>query len=540
MESQEWKRTSDEQIMKWRIWDIIDLEFLLHRDAAAAPEEQARFHARDRTIFLNAAGPATGPESAADRRSLLKAWLNHGRASAQTAAAVLPGETAAGIYALLRIAFPVAGLLIGGAAALSFLSYTGDRPVNVFAYLTLFVASQLLFLLFLLGLSLYRLARRSRLADSPLYSLIARTILRLILSARHRVGEKLGAAQRLAAQAAMGTIISKGRAYGPLMTLPIVLLTQLFGVGLNLGLLGATLFKVATADIAFGWQSTLRLSPAAVHTLAEKIALPWSWAVGGEAALPTLTQVEGSRIILKEGIAHLATPDLASWWPFLCLAVLIYGLLPRLLLFLGVALSLRRRLDALDFRQGSHEQLLLRMSTPLVSTRGQRVDEPAAAAPDQAAPRPARERENASAPARRLLVLIPDELFTATSREEIEAAANRSGRYRIAEILRTGLDYDADRDLLAALPNRAAIAETDLLLIQEAWQPPILEQLDFLRELRRAVGPAACIRIGLIGKPKPDTIFTPAADEQRRVWLQKTAGLGDPCLLCEGLVHHAS
>jgi hypothetical protein len=187
------------------------------------------------------------------------------------------------------------------------------------------------------------------------------------------VEEKLSADRRLRAEHAVGAIIGKSRTYGLLFFLPVFILTQLLAMGFNLGLLAATLFKVVTSDIAFGWQSTIQLSPTAVHSLARAIAAPWSWALEGDAAFPSLAQIEGSRIILKEGIYHLSTPDLVSWWPFLCLAVLVYGLLPRLLLFLGAIAVQRRFLGSLDFRQGACEQLLMRMTTPLVSTRGRRL-----------------------------------------------------------------------------------------------------------------------------------------------------------------------
>ena len=528
--------------MKWHSRDIIDLEYFLHQDEAfSSPGDQELVHERDRKIFLDFVMTGAGTAAAPDRQFSIKTWLNRRREAAKSKNEVLPGEHFASLYRSLRTLFAAAGLALGAAAGASFLTYTGDSPVNVFVYLALFVASQLLFLLFLFGLYLYRLWTNPFPAASPLYTLIGRAILRLLLSARYRISRTLTAEQRLQTEAMLGTIISKSRTYGSLFFLPIFILTQLFAIGLNLGLLGATLFKVITADIAFGWQSTLQLSPSAVHLLAQKIAWPWSWAVAGDAAFPTLAQVEGSRIILKEGISRLATPDLVSWWPFLCLAVLVYGLLPRLLLLLGAAISLRKRLNGLDFRQGIYEQLLLRMTTPLVTTRGQSVAEHGAAATESVPYPPGQAQKGAPAgTAMKLLVLIPDEIHDACSPEEIETVVNRSGRYDIEKIIRTGQDYATDKAMLASLQNREGAAETDILLIQEAWQPPIMEYIDFISQLRQAVGEAPCIRIGLIGKPRPDTIFTPVAEEDRTIWSRKITALGDPCISCEGLVTNAS
>lgn len=529
--------------MKWHIRDIIDLEYFLHQDSVSfSPGDQEHLHARDRAIFLDVVMPAAKKDSPPDRQSIIRAWLQHRRNEAKSTSEVPPGAHFESLSGSLRTILFVAGLFLGSAAGATFLAYTGAMPVNVFVYLAVFVVSQLLLLLLLFALSLYRLSTKSFSVSSPLYTLISRAILRIMLSARNQISRKLSAEKRLQTQSVFGTVISKTRSYGPLFFLPLFILTQLFAIGFNLGLLGATLFKVATADIAFGWQSTIQLSPSAVHLLAQKIALPWAWAIGGDAAFPSLSQIEGSRIILKEGIYHLATPDLVSWWPFLCLTVLVYGLLPRLLLFLGTVFYLRRQLRALDFRQGIYEQLLQRMTTPLVTTRGRTVHGDDAAATQSLPSVPAQAHAAAAAgiAARKLLVLIPDEIGDACSPEEIETVVNRSGRYGIEGIIRTGQDYAADREMLANLQNRKRMAETDILLIQEAWQPPIMEYIDFIKQLRQAVGNGPCIRIGLIGKPLPDSIFTPATEDSRKIWTRKIAAIGDPCIFCDGLVEHAT
>lgn len=526
--------------MKWRIGDIVDLEYFLHLDTgsqSAAHREEV--HARDRKIFLEYVMPGAKTGERPDRQTIIRAWLNRKREIENRA---LPGDTVESLNGTLRFWFFAAGMLLGGGAGVSFLTYTGDSPVNVFVYLALFVFSQLLLLPVLFVLAMYRLTRRSFPSSSPLYRLIGRFMLRTVLAAGSRVEEKLSADRRLRAEHAVGAIIGKSRTYGLLFFLPVFILTQLLAMGFNLGLLAATLFKVVTSDIAFGWQSTIQLSPTAVHSLARAMAAPWSWALEGEAAFPSLAQIEGSRIILKEGIYHLSTPDLVSWWPFLCLAVLVYGLLPRLLLFLGAIAAQRRFLGSLDFRQGACEQLLMRMTTPLVSTRGRKVEEKAAAAQEPGAdtPEQAPPVHRSGSARKNLLVMIPDEIYDACSREEIESVVNRGAGYAIREIVRFNQDYASDRELLARLRDGGLPAETEILVIQEAWQPPIMEYIDFIRQLRQAVGDGPCIRIGLIGKPLPDTVFTAAQEENLTVWSGKIAAIGDPCMYAEGLVTDAA
>ena len=528
---------------KWRISDIIDMEYFFHKDAVSqSAEDQQYLNERDRNIFLNNIKPTIKEGETPARQFMLRAWLNRRREEETAEEAVLPGEGFASLYGSFRFLFVIAGLFLGGGAGLSFLTYTGDRPVNVFAYLAVFVLSQVLLLLFLFVLGIYRLKKGGGLSSCPLYRAIGRFMVRALLWARNRVSEKLGADRRSRAEAIQGIIRSKGRTYGILFLLPIFILAQLFAMGFNLGLLAATLFKVITADIAFGWQSTLQLSSEAVHTLVQKIALPWSWLAAGNIAFPSLAQIEGSRIILKEGIYHLSTPDLVSWWPFLCFSVLFYGLLPRLLLFLGAVAAQRTHLHSFDFRQGACEQLLLRMTTPLISTRGCRVDDAVAAAKEPEPDYAGKDHAGADEPDARknLLVMIPDDISDSFPQEEIESVVRNRFASSITQLVRINKDYETDADIPAALKNSSRPADTDILIIQEGWQPPIAEYIAFIRNLRQAIGPGPCIRLGLIGKPLPNTIFTPVQEVNLKIWTRRITALGDPCIYAVGLVNYAA
>jgi hypothetical protein len=531
-------------VKKWSIRDIIDLEYFFHKDAVSqSAEDQQNLNERDRNIFLDSVRPGIKEGKTPAREYIIQVWLNRRREVEAAEDAVLPGESFESLYSSFRMLFVLAGIVLGGGAGLSFLTYAGDRPLNVFVYLSVFVFSQILLLLLLPVLALYRMKKRAFLSSSPLYRVIGRFMLRAVLWARKRLSGKLvGADRRSRAEAILGIIRNKGCTYGFLFLLPIFLLTQLFAVGFNLGLLATTLFKIITADVAFGWQSTLQLSPASVHALVQKIALPWSWLAAGEPAYPSLAQIEGSRIILKEGIYHLSTPDLVSWWPFLCFSVLFYGLLPRFLLFLGAVAAQVRHLNALDFRQAVYEQLLLRMTTPLLSTRGRRVDDAGAAAKE---PEPDYSAKDQAAPddpgaRRKLLVMIPDDISDACPREEIESAVRNRFASSITQLMKINKDYETDAEILASLKNSSRPADIDILLIQEAWQPPISEYIAFIKNLRQAIGHGPCIRLGLIGKPLPDTIFTPVNKVNLKIWTRRITALGDPCIYTVELVNNAS
>ena len=528
---------------KWHVRDIIDLEYFFYRDAVSrSAEDQQYLNERDRKIFLNSVKPNLQEGESPDRQFMIRTWLDRRRAKETAQEAILPGESYESLYSSARILFIITGLVLGGGAGLSFLTYTGDRPLNVFVYLSVFVFSQVLLLLLLLVLFLYKLKKKYFWSSSPLYRAIGRTMLSILLAARDRASEKLGAEQRNRAESILGIIVNKGHTYGVLFFLPFFVLTQLFAIGFNLGLLVTTLFKVVTADIAFGWQSTLQLNSAAVHSLVQKISLPWSWLVSGELAYPSLTQIEGSRIILNEGIYHLSNQALASWWPFLCFSVLFYGMLPRLFLFVLAAVSQRRYLARLDFRQGSYEQLLLRMTSPLVSTRGRKVDGAGPGEKESTLENAAKGEAAAygRSGGRSILIMVPDDIFAACSKEQIGSTVKHRFGSAVAEILRINEDSDTDAEILANLKDKGLPPSTDILLVQEAWQPPIQEYVNFIKDLRKAIGPGPCIRIGLIGKPLPDTIFSPVKEVNRKIWTQKMNAIGDPCIYTLDLVNNVS
>jgi hypothetical protein len=242
-------------------------------------------------------------------------------------------------------------------------------------------------------------------------------------------------------------------------------------------------------------------------------------------------------MVLKDGIYHLATQDLVSWWPFLCLAVLFYGLIPRLLFFLAGILFKSRGLARLDFSYSLADRLVHRMETPLLGTEG----EPASARPEAASAPPAvqpapPEGKEPPPPDQGVVALIPDDIFEACPRGELEALTTQVFGSSIRETVRMG---GGD----PALPARLAEAarengRSDFFILKEAWQPPIREDLTFIRNLRQAVGDRSRIQMGLIGRPAPGTIFTRVATQDWQIWHEKITSLGDPYLRLERLVNH--
>ncbi len=513
----------------WRIQDIIDLEYFLLQDKErTTPAELQEIRERDRRIYQQIIASGAGGQETPGRNLLLGLWLQTRREEEGPGGSnLLPGGLTTEIYAKLRTLSPVLGILTGVGAGLSFFTYTGTAPLNVFHYLTAFVLLQLA-ILGLLACSLILRTGRARPA-TLLSSLVAGLLVRLYQAAAERLPAGMSAEKRNSFQATLGILKGK-RHYAPLLFWPVFLLLQLFAIGFNTGMLAITLFKVASTDMAFGWQSTIQFSAEAIFHFVRVLALPWSWFVSGTLAYPSLPEIEGSRIILKDGIYHLTTLNLISWWPFLCLSLFTYGLLPRILLLLLAVYRQRLSLVTLKLDQAVFDRLLVRMQTPLVSSQ---------AAPEEQQKREVtgsnRMVEEADHRARTgALVFVPDDIFDRCPDAELSRVL-AEGRNFLTKKIKFARDYASDQEILKGLAAPNGVKGQAILILMEAWMPPITDFMAFLANLRQASARATVIRIGLIGRPAEGTIFTPVDPGDLKVWQRKVDSLGDPYLAVETL-----
>ncbi|MFW5902085.1 MAG: DUF2868 domain-containing protein [Thermodesulfobacteriota bacterium] len=549
--------------MKWRATDLINFEYLLRSrqngsfadssaDTAQAPDRTEDPQQRDRAIYR---AYAAGHPEPVRRGQLFRYWLSEKRrqlAARADEAPVLPGTAAAEGLRLMQLLAILAGLLLGGGICGSLIAYAGDAPINVFTCLWVMLVPQLL-LLVLLGLSaiLGRFRRAPRLIG--LYPMLAGIIqrnLKRLLKSRYAA---LPAAKREAMAAAVGLVGQSRSIYGRILFRPVFAIGQIFGICFNIGLAGVLLLRVAITDLAFGWQSTLQPAAETVHAIVNVIALPWSWLLSSSAAHPSVSEIRGSQFVFKEGMQHLDSPDMAAWWPFLLLCLLVYGLLPRLLLLLGTILLQKRALSRLAFTHAACDRLLLAMKTPRVESQSRQPEaqaapaERAAAAGQNTASRETRQGATAEAgPVKKeamegreqAIVLIPEEIETFCNEETIASRLQQRLGLAPAACISCQMDIETDSDALKAHApafDSAGASGCRLVLIQEAWQPPIRETLSWITALRKSLpGPCGFI-IGLIGKPRAGEIWTRPSKTDQQTWTRAAAKLGDPYIRVEVL-----
>ena len=510
----------------WHYRDIIDLEYFFHRDRDA---DEDVLHVRDRTILLDRQDlPVNKKELSRDR--LLRLWLD-----ARIAREFpdderrSPGAVFADTHFLTKNLAAAAGVTIGLLSGLSFFGYTGTTPVNVFHFLLLFVFSQLA-LAALLGCGWLVRLTLPRVKPPSFYSFLFRGLVQRLASFLHKQWLKgLSADKRASLGAAFGIVRARSGVYGSLFYWPLFGLAQLFAVGFNVGLLATTFVKITTSDLAFGWQSTLQVSGEALHRAVQLIALPWSWLPLPEA-YPSLAEIEGSRIILKEGIYHLATRDLIAWWPFLVLCLIVYGLLLRLILFTVGKAAEGRSLRRLNLDTAAAETLVRRMLTPLVST--QAPPEPERAKQDRSPISAELQQDRPTTPSSPSLLpqalLIPDDIYGLCPPEKITPLLNRRG-LAIKSVHKFMTGYEEDEELKMMLAESCQGTNDGIFILMEGWMPPLVAFLTYLKELRGVLPKKTMIHLGLVGRPTRDG-FTPLAPQQLKLWRKKLAAIGDPYL----------
>ncbi len=508
----------------WNFEEILDFYYFFNLDDNNEEKSERQLHKRDRQIFLQAEKEMSKQNPTPHHCQ--KIWLDHRRsAELSNEDHFLPGDAIRKTHALLRLLLLIGGFLIGCGLALSYFVYTGKTPLNVFHFLTIFIVPQLLIIIFFIG----------RAAFSP--SSIGRSlsIRRLLLSLCTRLffilKKKAMGGLSTKKRSSISSIFSKEQ--GSLTLWPLFLASQLFGLGFNIGILGVTILKVVTTDLAFGWQSTLQLGSEKLFSIVQLIAAPWSWLLSPELSYPALTEIEGSRIILKDSILHLQTQNLTSWWPFLLLCLVVYGLLPRvILLVFGFFMEQRSFIHHLN--QNKYEVISWRMLTPLVSTQAPPQKGTVQEIP--VATNKKRRNDNLSATlCKQVLLLIPDDIFDNCDLATLQQLLTPH-KYQAVEHNRIFQSSDADEALLANIRRKNRSNLQGVIVIIEAWMVPIQEHIRFLHRLVESVQEKTEVGVYFLGRPTPETIFTLPGIIDIEMWRNKTRDLHNKVRFFEPLV----
>lgn len=376
----------------------------------------------------------------ASDQARLTCWLDAVVPQAQAPATRRIDE--ATVAALLRVGALLAGLLV----MLGFMLASDRALVNVFVFLLLFVALQLLFAV-AAGLVMLRALR----GGNP--GVFALNPARLVLAK----AMPDGAALRDHAAVARLLLLRYGQELGALFTL-----------GAMLGFLGALAFT----DFSFVWGSTFGISDAAVEGVTRVLGAPWSAWLPAAAVGPEMIAETRYQPALVD-MASVSDASRRGWWPFLLMCMVTYALLPRLLLWLGSRIAFRRELARALVRAPGAAAVLSRMRAPDVSTRATEADRDAAA--------PAIDIDEG--------VMLLD--WAGALGEGDLARLDGLARVPPDNRFAAGLGApDDDRQVVEAI-NRYR-PET-LLVAVRAWEPPMADLADVLADIREIPHCALCL-----------------------------------------------
>jgi len=424
-----------------------------------------------------------------------------------------PGHRGAEALATLGFAAAVIGLLLGYGSAMALFYYDGHAPVNIVRVLAVFVALQAVTLaLFFIaalpgkvpGAKLLRGLSPGRLTT---------------LAMRWLPSETRDALQSIVGRSGAHQVV-----YGRVQKWQVLAWSQTMALAFNAAAIAGAMQLIVFSDLSFGWGTTLDVDAEAMHRVTQTLSLPWQ-SVWPEAQ-PSAALVEATQTYRAQDFELSDTEASASarWWPFLVMCLLVYGLLPRVVSLIATRWRLRHAVvrgvaltpgvDRLCERlvsslvlttaaehETANENDAVLSETPLPSNTAGRVIRWADAGPDTPG----------------VMNAGGDRTF-AQDRAAIDYAAAPPGTSPETPPGNASgsVPGEASENSAEGTPGAGVLVRT------KAWEPPVLEFLDFLGDLRQAMGEGRVIEVQPIG------------EGDRRVWQKKLASVGDPWLRMVG------
>ncbi|MEN8210568.1 MAG: DUF2868 domain-containing protein [Thermodesulfobacteriota bacterium] len=507
--------------MQISLKDIINLDYLISRDNALDSKEDIRSRAlKDRKIYNQCKG------SSKNDRALLLSWLKLRKD--EKGLPILPGTVFSSLYTCMVYIMILSGIIIGITTVYSFLAYHGARPVNVTSFTALFIVLQVIFMLVALFLLVRMRVKKNHSYEG---SIVHKLVSSLFFNVLPKIIKKTGGLLFNQSIEDLDYFISfmrmKTREYRDLFFWPFFILTSLFAFSFSAGVLGGMFFRIVVSDMAFGWQSTLMASSHNVHDIVSFTALPWSWFVPEAIAVPSLEQIEGSRIILKEGIYSLTTQDLVSWWPFLCFGVVFYAVIPRGLLIITGSFFQQQALKNFNFSNPNFRQLIVRMKSPFLGfdTQESAVNQTIENDPVKSELKTDSFSSQQNLPDGKALLLVSKKVFCHETIETVVKGIEMNLLMDVKETIGINFDFEQDADTLTRIRKSDA---DQVILVHEVWQPPIRELLYYITKIKEALPGDIPLYVLLTMGADQEDLGVDRSDINFKVWEKSVFKLEDP------------
>ena len=473
--------------------DAVDIPLWLEADRATPYADRI---SRDREAVR---GLATSTEL-----NRVRAWWDVMAPPRSTGASLDRGRHLIGFTTI------VMGALAGAGLAAAALRYDGTYPVNAVTVFSLLVGMQLL----LIAITMLLLPNNVP-GLRIVQGFLAQANPAAVVAAVYR---RIAASQLPESVQALFTWHIGRAAAGRFSKWQLLHWSQGAAIAFNIAALATALALVTFTDLAFGWSTTLQLSGDELARWINVIVTPWAELV--PTAVPDAAMIEASRFYrLERSAATLGAPEsYTGWWPFLMVSMIVYGLLPRIALWIFAGLRLREATRALLLEDARVTALIDRMASPALATAALVDEDPHRfeAAPKQ------RHRLDAGAPT---AALIWSEAIDRTRAHE--RARSVLGVELTAEPLTAGGGASLAEDA-AVIDSLVASAPRQVVVFVRAYEPPLLEFMDTLARLRKRLGPDTSIIIHPV--PEPGTELAAAHVE---TWHRSIAARRDPQVYVE-------
>jgi len=363
--------------------------------------------------------------------------------------------------------FIVVGMFLAGlGTGRALLEYGGENLVNIVSFFVVLVMVPLLFSLVSLGMLLKSFMFTTGRGRIPLPIKLLLDLFRYLPLGMQKKLDRLYTAEKL------------------MQSLGIIFL-QYGSIALSLGALSALMITITTQDIAFGWNTTLDISPDMMHRIVAVIALPWSTylpdAVPSRELIILSQHFRLGGEIAPELIAQAKV--LGSWWQFLALSLLVWGVSVRIVLALFSSWNYHRTVRRLLLSNHNAALLLKYMNESYITTRA-----------------PEREREFEreeyadELPNHAHAAITADTLIGWNLNADALETISKQRHIKAGTFFSAGGKNTLEED--DAIIEKA---KGSITVVVKAWEPPMREFLDFLRDLgRHSAGIVSVYPVGSI------------------------------------------
>ncbi|SFV54990.1 hypothetical protein MNB_SV-6-816 [hydrothermal vent metagenome] len=416
-----------------------------------------------------------------DSTQLIKLWIEKHRYLLSTP---ILSQKVSRYMRFATLSMLIISLLLGIISGVALLNYSGSEPINVLYFLI----ATLILPITTMTLSLFAMARADR-ADSRLIHISPAFWMQNIILLLPQKSREIFANLHINPLLANWIVIRRSQE-----------MALTFSIGLFLALIGV----ITGEDIAFGWSSTLHITPQELHHLFSLIALPWSEIL--PQAIPSLELIEKSHYFRLGGELSSDMIESASllgeWWKFLAMTTLFYALFLRYLLMIWSGMRLQRAIDRATLSIDGVVDMLDEMRRPLITTEAR------------------------------------DDEALLDSREEIEVESTPSLEEGYSVAIGWAIDSDTiliynDIEGISAkyiyeaggshsLDDDESVIENsngEVLLYVKSWEPPTMDFVDFVIPLAQK---SEGVTIYPIGASQDE--YKPT-DKFYDIWASKISGL---------------